>query len=80
VIDVLTAEHVLRFHILRRKKVVYGDECHKGSPAPKKFKTAFPVGEVMLTGFWSLEGVVHSEFVSTGTTINCAVCVEPWEI
>jgi hypothetical protein len=27
-------------------------------------------GKVTLTSFWDIKGVVHSEFMPTGTTIN----------
>jgi hypothetical protein len=32
---------------------------HNGSPAPKKFKTAFSAAKVMLTAFWYVNGVVQ---------------------
>jgi hypothetical protein len=34
---------------------------HKGSPAPKQFKTAPSAGTIMLTAFWDVNGGVHSE-------------------
>jgi len=43
---------------------------HEGSPAPKKWKTAASAGKVMHTVFCNVKGVVHSEFMASGTTIN----------
>jgi hypothetical protein len=45
--------------------------CHKGSPAPKKFKTAPSAGKVMLAAVWDVNGVMNLEFMST-STINSA--------
>jgi hypothetical protein len=47
---------------------------HKGSPAPKKFKTAPSSGKDMLTAFYDTNGAVHSEFMPTGATINSERC------
>jgi len=43
---------------------------HEGSPAPKKLKTAPSAGKVMRTVFCNAKGVVHSEFMASGTTID----------
>jgi hypothetical protein len=52
----------------KRQSVEYH---HKGSPAPKKFKT-IPSADniILLTAFWDVNGVMHSGFMPTGTTIN----------
>jgi hypothetical protein len=44
--------------------------CQKGSPAPKKFKTKASAGKVMLTVFWNSEGVVLTDFLEKGATVN----------
>jgi hypothetical protein len=36
---------------------------HKGSPAPKKFKTKASAGKVMLAVFWNSECVVIADFL-----------------
>jgi hypothetical protein len=36
----------------------------------EKFKTAVSVSKVMLTVCWDAKGVVHSESINTGTTLN----------
>jgi hypothetical protein len=43
---------------------------HKGSPAPKKFKTKASDGKVMLTAFWNSERVVLIHFLDKGVTVN----------
>jgi hypothetical protein len=43
---------------------------HEELPAPKKWKTAASAGKVMHTVFCNVKGVVHSEFMARGTTIN----------
>jgi hypothetical protein len=42
----------------------------KGSPAPKKCKTKDPAGKVILTVFWNFEGVVLTDFLGKGATVN----------
>jgi len=44
--------------------------CHKGSAAPKKFKTKTSAGKVMLTVFQKSEGVVLTNFLEEGATVN----------
>jgi hypothetical protein len=44
--------------------------CHKGSAAPKKFKTKTPAGKVMLIVFQKSEGVVLNDFREKGATVN----------
>jgi histone-lysine N-methyltransferase SETMAR len=43
---------------------------HKSSPAPNQFKTAPSPGKVTVSAFWGVFGVMHSEFILTGATIN----------
>jgi hypothetical protein len=43
---------------------------HKGLPAPKKFKTNGSAGKVMFTVFWNSEGVVLTDFLQKGATVN----------
>jgi histone-lysine N-methyltransferase SETMAR len=43
---------------------------HKNSPSPKKFKVVASAGKVMMTIFWDCEGVVHTEFLKHGNTVN----------
>lgn len=45
------------------------------SPALKKFQTAACNVEVMFRVFWDVKGVVHPEFIPTGTTINYCVAL-----
>jgi hypothetical protein len=57
-------------HFEPEKKRQSMDYCYKVSLAQKKFKTAPSGGKVMLTVFWDINGVVHSEFMPTGITVN----------
>ena len=43
---------------------------HTGSPRPKKFKQTLSAGKVMATVFWDRKGVLLTEFMPKGTTIN----------
>lgn len=43
---------------------------HKGSLVPKKFKTKDSAGKVMWTVFWNSEGVVLSDLLQKGATVN----------
>jgi histone-lysine N-methyltransferase SETMAR len=42
------------------------------SPRPKKARQSKASGKVMLIVFFDLEGIVRSEFVPSGTTVNSA--------
>jgi hypothetical protein len=44
--------------------------CHKGLPAPKKFKTQPPAGKVKFTVFWNSEGVVLTDLLEKGVRVN----------
>jgi len=44
------------------------DYHHKGLPVPKKVKTSG--GKVMLSVFWNSEGVVLTDFLDKGATVN----------
>lgn len=44
--------------------------CHKGSAAPKKFKTKDSAGRVMLTVFKESEGAVLTDFLEKGAMVN----------
>lgn len=68
--EFLTVEKIPLINIHQWTKVVYGEECHKGSPALKNFKTEVSAGKVILTVFWDVKGVVDTEFIPTGTTTN----------
>jgi len=50
--------------------------CHKGSPAPKKFKTEASDGKVKLTVFWNYEGVVLTDFLEKGAIVNSEHYIE----
>jgi hypothetical protein len=43
---------------------------HKGSPAPKQFKTQLSAGKIMVSVSWDSEGVIHVDFLPHGVTIN----------
>ena len=43
---------------------------HKGSLAPKKFKTKASAKKVMLTVIWNSGGVVLTDFLGKGTIVN----------
>ena len=43
---------------------------HKTSPSPKKFKVFSSARKVLLTIFWDSQGVVHTEFLEQGNTVN----------
>jgi len=50
--------------------------CHKGSPVPKKFKTEASDGKVKLTVFWNYEGVVLTDLLEKGATVNSEHYIE----
>jgi histone-lysine N-methyltransferase SETMAR len=43
---------------------------HLGSPSPKKFKLAPSAGKLMMTIFWDVDGVILTDFLPKGETIN----------
>jgi len=43
---------------------------HPGSPSVKKFKTVPSAKKVMLTIFWYARGLLHTEFLTKGLTVN----------
>jgi hypothetical protein len=43
---------------------------HKGSPTQKKLKTKASAGKVMLTVLQKSEGVVLTDFLEEGATVN----------
>ncbi|CAI6357430.1 unnamed protein product [Macrosiphum euphorbiae] len=49
---------------------------HKTSPAPKKFKVQASAGKVMLTVFWDSKGLIHTEYLEKGSTINSIRYIE----
>jgi histone-lysine N-methyltransferase SETMAR len=50
--------------------------CHKGSPAPNKYKTKASSEKVMLIVFWNSEGVVLTDFLQNGATVNSEHYIE----
>ena len=52
---------------------------HKTSPSPKKFKVFSSARKVLLTIFWDSEGVVHTEFLEQGNTVNSTKYVNTLE-
>jgi len=44
--------------------------CHPGSPSVKKFRTVQSAKKVMLTIFWDARGVLYTEFLTKGSTMN----------
>jgi hypothetical protein len=49
---------------------------HKGSLAPDQFKTKASAEKVMLTVFWKSEGVVLTDFLENGATVNSERYIE----
>jgi hypothetical protein len=49
---------------------------HKGSLAPNKLKTKASAEKVMLTLFWNSEGVVLTDFLENGATVNSECYIE----
>ncbi|GFU91342.1 hypothetical protein TNCV_2541101 [Trichonephila clavipes] len=43
---------------------------HPGSQSDKKFKTLMTETKVMLTIFWGASGVLYTEFLTKGLTVN----------
>jgi hypothetical protein len=52
------------------------ESIHKGLPASMKFMTAPFTGKVMLTDFWDVNGIVHSDFMPTGSTVKAEHSLE----
>ena len=52
---------------------------HKTSPSPKEFKVFSSARKVLLTIFWDSEGVVHTEFLEQGNTVNSTKYVNTLE-
>jgi len=50
--------------------------CHKGSPAPRKFKTEASDGRIKLTVFWNCEDVVLTDFLEKRATVNSEHYIE----
>ncbi|GFS15908.1 mariner Mos1 transposase [Elysia marginata] len=40
----------------------------------KKFKVFFSARKVLLSIFWDSEGVIHTEFLEQGNTVNSTIC------
>ncbi|GFR67701.1 transposase [Elysia marginata] len=52
---------------------------HKTLPSLKKFKVFSSARKVLLTIFWDSEGVVHTEFLEQGNTVNSTKYVNTLE-
>jgi hypothetical protein len=60
-------------HFSADSRCLWRQVC-KYKPVPKKkFKIVVCAGEVMLIGSWNVKGLVHSEFMPTGMTINSGI-------
>jgi len=49
---------------------------HPGSPKPKKAKTRFSAGKVMVTILWDSKGVLYVDFLTDHRTINAEYYAE----
>ena len=72
VIDFMTTENMPLINVHQQIEVVYGDK-RVDITSTKKFTTAMHAGAVMLIGSWIVKGLVHSEFMPTGMTINSGI-------
>ena len=58
------------FIIMTRKKGRSMEYRHPGSRSVKKFKTVPSAKKIMLTIFWDARGVLYTEFLAKGSTVN----------
>ena len=69
----MTGNETWVYHYDPENKSLSVEYCYKGSPTPKKFKTA---GKVKLAIFWNTEGVVLTDFVGKGAILNLERWIE----
>ncbi|XP_064485163.1 histone-lysine N-methyltransferase SETMAR-like [Ornithodoros turicata] len=69
---IITCDETWVHHFTPESKRASKQWKHRGSPAPKKFRSTPSAGKVMATVSWHKAGVVHVDFPHCGTTINSA--------
>ena len=66
----LTGDETWAHHYVPENKRQSMEYRRRGSSAPKKCKTKTPAGKVILNIFWDSEGVVLTDFLGKGATVN----------
>jgi hypothetical protein len=66
----MTADETWVNHYEPESKCQSMEYCHKVSPAKKKFKTQALARKHMAAVFWDADGIIHFDFLESGTTIS----------
>ena len=68
----MTGDESWVHHFIPESKIASKEWRHADSPHEKKFKVGLSAGKVLATVFFDCEGVVYTEFMPKGSTINAA--------
>ena len=77
--QIVTGDESWVHHYDPESKQQWKEYRHKMSPSLKKFKVFSSARKVLLTIFWDSEGVVHTEFLEQGNTVNSTKYVNTLE-
>lgn len=67
---IVTVDETWLFHYDPETKQQSMEWRHAGSPRPKKFKTQKSAGKVLASIFWDKDGVLLTDYLQKGQTIN----------
>ena len=68
--NIVTGDETWVHHYEPESKRASMEFRRQGSPPPRKFKTFPSAGKLMLTVFWDIHGVILTEFLQPGSTVN----------